>query len=236
MPLLAPTPTAGGPIRLDLTDAATSASSSMEADHVVMAVDLKRYAPLVQDLQADEADALSGMEGSLYLITLYDSNPTVPVDRPVIGWFSRMTPNVSRDGVGSGARLHGLVNEAKVSRGKAYKGSDGTIWYGNATGRQRRLAYQWMEGVTSANMTLWNETLLQDISHLGQTDVAVISQAVWPYITHFSRDALKNGNPWKVLKMQGKRNTFWIGSSVCFETTVEVMKYNLRLAKRIRLV
>ena len=201
-----------------------------------MAVDLKRYAPLIHDLHADEIDALSGMAGNLYIATLFDSDPAIPVDRPVFGWPYRMSPSESTS-ASVGARLYGQLNEAKLTLGRPRKGSDGSVWYGNATGRQRRMAYQWLEGVTSANMTLWNETLLRDLGGVqGQGSVAVLAQAVWPYATHFDREALKRGNPWKVLRMQGERNTLWVGSSVSFESTFEVLKYNRRLARRIVVV
>jgi hypothetical protein len=35
------------------------------------------------------------------------------------------------------------------------------------------------------------------------------------------------------MEMQGKRNTLWIGSSVCFESVLDCVIYNNNLVKRV---
>ena len=60
----------------------------------------------------------------------------------------------------------------------------------------------------------------------------------WPGCLHVNPDAthFDRGNPWKVLTMEGERNTLWVGSSVSFESTFEVLKDNQRLINRIVVV
>ena len=215
------------------TDTTTSSIDFINADFVVMAVDMRRYFSLLQDPSQSETDAFSGLEGSLFLTTLFDSDPAQPVERPTFEWVKRMHPEPARDGLNSGARLYVQRNDANFFFGKGFKGSDGTTWYGNVTGRQRRVAYQWMGGVTSADLTQWTNTLLKDFAQLGQTNVVIHTQAAWPYHTHYTQAALKAGNLWKVWDMQGERNTLWVGSSVSFEVVIEVLLYNVNLSNRI---
>lgn len=214
---------AGGPCQITFLNTSTSATATMEADVVVMASNLKHSATLITDLQAEELDALAGMEEHLLVTTLYEADPEASASVPVQFWFSRMTPNATRDGLNSGARLCGQVNEEQLHVGKQYQG----------TGKQRRVSYQWMEGVSSSNLTQWNETWQQDIAMLKATNVQVLAQNIWQYFPHFNDASLKKLNPWRILKMQGKRNTIWIGSSVGLETVFGVLNYNVRLEKRI---
>jgi hypothetical protein len=46
------------------------------------------------------------------------------------------------------------------------------------------------------------------------------------YFWHFPQDAINDGVPWKLLEMQGEQRTIWAGSSACFESVLDVVKYN----------
>jgi hypothetical protein len=46
------------------------------------------------------------------------------------------------------------------------------------------------------------------------------------YFWHFPQDAINDGVPWKLLEMQGDHRTIWAGSSACFESVLDVVKYN----------
>jgi len=58
---------------------------------------------------------------------------------------------------------------------------------------------------------------------------------VWQYFPHYSVEAIQNGDPWTVRdEMQGKYgNTYYIGSSVCFESTKDVVEYNIQLTQNL---
>jgi hypothetical protein len=55
----------------------------------------------------------------------------------------------------------------------------------------------------------------------------VLYQKNWDYFPHFTQDAIKALVPWRVLEHQGRWRTWYIGSSVSFESVEDVTKYNL---------
>ena len=59
----------------------------------------------------------------------------------------------------------------------------------------------------------------------------IIARNIWPYFPKFSADDLTSGVLWDILEMQGKFNTWYIGSSVIFESVKSVVEYNLLLMK-----
>ena len=75
---------------------------------------------------------------------------------------------------------------------------------------------------------------MKDLSAIGKRDVRVLDQRQLPYFSHWKREKLLEGVVWNVLDSQGKNNTLWIGSSVCFETIIDVATYNANLVKRLK--
>ncbi|MBT6179417.1 MAG: hypothetical protein HOI23_19400 [Deltaproteobacteria bacterium] len=64
-------------------------------------------------------------------------------------------------------------------------------------------------------------------------DHEVIKRCHWPdYFPHWTEQGIIQGNPWRLLDMQGQHNTWWIGSSACFESINDVFEYNLRICDR----
>jgi hypothetical protein len=52
---------------------------------------------------------------------------------------------------------------------------------------------------------------------------------------HWTNESLRAGRPWRVLEMQGERNSLFVGSSVCFESALDCVAYNEMLVKYLRL-
>ena len=50
--------------------------------------------------------------------------------------------------------------------------------------------------------------------------VQVLRQTVWPYFAHFSREDIKAGYPWKLLRMQDTERALYIGGSASLESTL----------------
>lgn len=48
-------------------------------------------------------------------------------------------------------------------------------------------------------------------SYAGEPEVEILLQKAWGYFPHFENEALVKEFPWKILDLQGKRNTIFIG-------------------------
>jgi len=102
-------------------------------------------------------------------------------------------------------------------------------------GSELRVAYQYMDrpletGDASKLLNVLEENLK---SYAGEEHVDVKVQKAWPYFPRFDAKGLSEGLPWKILELQGQRNTIFTGSSVCFESALDCVAYNLMLLKKI---
>jgi len=60
----------------------------------------------------------------------------------------------------------------------------------------------------------------------------VIIQKQWDnYFPRFTQKGIQNLLPWRIMEHQGRHRTFYIGSSVSFESIEDVIKYNLQVLK-----
>ncbi len=106
---------------------------------------------------------------------------------------------------------------------------------------QRRVAYQYLNRSLDpvADPPMLRQMLLKDLRKNLQLDdveyanIRIIEQRPFPYMTKFTPKSLRERRPWRILEQQGKRSTFWIGSSVCFESVLDVVVYNNNLVDRI---
>ncbi|CAE8668239.1 unnamed protein product [Polarella glacialis] len=188
-------------------------------DKLIMAVDMSRMAGLVDDLTPDEKDMFSGYsDGLVYCSTLYESDNR-PAEFTTSLWMDRMLPNVERDGNADGGRIHAIRNFRVIN------GIDNVDKL-----RERRVAFQYLErGLRDGDDAILLKRLEQGLADAGDTNVVVLEQKAWPYMPRFTNAGLRQGGPWRVLASQGANNTLWIGSSVCFESVLDVVGYNNRL-------
>jgi len=70
-------------------------------------------------------------------------------------------------------------------------------------------------------------------TYAGEPEVEIVLQKVWTYMPRFQGNGLVEECPWKILSLQGQRNTFYIGSSVCFESALDQVTYNIMLGRKI---
>ncbi|CAE8621922.1 unnamed protein product [Polarella glacialis] len=188
-------------------------------DKLIMAVDMSRMAGLVDDLTPAEKDMFSGYsDGLVYCSTLYESDNR-PVEFTSSLWMDRMLPDVERDGNADGGRVH-LIRNFRV-----INGIDNVDKL-----RETRVAFQYLErGLKDGDDAILLKRLEQGLADAGDTNVVVLEQNPWPYMPRFTNTGLRQGGPWRVLASQGANNTLWIGSSVCFESVLDVVSYNNRL-------
>ncbi|CAK4070717.1 unnamed protein product [Aphanomyces euteiches] len=210
---------------------------AIQADHLVMAVDLGRIdAPVPSDVDGNERLLFRTQEiVATFVVTLIESDPS-PIESVSEWWPDR--------GVGS---LQGRLQLTRNTRLALYSpnssvannqetipGSPPVTFGVNATGRQRRVAYQYyLRPAQSNDASMSQSTLLQDLRLANMSNVNVLKQVLWNYAPRYSQSTIEQGTPWKVWEQQGYRNTTWIGSSVAYESVLDVVTYNNNLIKRV---
>ncbi|KAF0693485.1 Aste57867_15582 [Aphanomyces stellatus] len=202
------------------------APTTIECDHVVMAIDLSLFATLVTDLTTSErALFTTSYTSSTFVTTLFQSLPS-PAETAAQVWFYRM--GQKKDG-----RLCALRNTRFT---QVYQGGGSTRWGDLLLGRQTRVAYQFYDRpLAQVDQTTTGPLLRSDLALAGMNDVELWHQRHFNYFPRFTTNGLKMGLPWKIWAIQGQQRTTWIGSSVCFESALDVITYNNNLIQRLQL-
>ncbi|KAF0715646.1 Aste57867_3273 [Aphanomyces stellatus] len=219
-------------IAITVTD--KSGSHNVVADHIVYAVDLSRLAPLPTDLTPSEKLLFQNQNtASAFVVTLFESD-SPPVQSVSVWWPERgMTDSQGRLQLTRNSRL-ALFNP--IPRG-AFSGKPVTDWGINATGRQANVAYQYYNRLVQSNDgAVAEKQLLSDLDDAGFDNANVRAQVVHNYFPRYNQAQLQQGIPWKIWNAQGNKRTTWIGSSVSFESVLDVLLYNNQLIQRVQIV
>lgn len=73
------------------------------------------------------------------------------------------------------------------------------------------------------------EDLKIKLNSMNVHNYTVKYQECWSYFPRFNQEAIRKEYPWKYIKTQGIDNTYFIGSSACFESVIDVIRYNHRI-------
>eukprot|EP01083_Nonionella_stella_P083961 232238_1 len=98
--------------------------------------------------------------------------------------------------------------------------------------KDRSCAYQFMNREPNpdkkADHKFFTDLLMEGLEKWGEKETKIIFQLVWDYMPIWSHQEVVKGYPWIVRnEMQGKfNNTFYIGSSVSYESVLNVVEYN----------
>jgi hypothetical protein len=212
-------------VTYSVPDAAGKAvSTTAKFDFLVLAAPL-RYAPTyVTDATADEKRIFDAIHAYTLTTTLYESQP-VPnfTDEK-----TKATILYSDDNLQTGVEGHWYCDRYSKP---CLEGIAAGTW----NGTQARVSYQFNvkdlnEGADLRPPFTTNQALLTnltgDIAKARVSDFKLIEQFPWSYFPHFGHEELKQGYPWELLSMQGTKNTWYIGSSACFESVHDVTTYN----------
>ncbi|KAG9403240.1 hypothetical protein AC1031_005886 [Aphanomyces cochlioides] len=203
------------------------ATITISHDHIVMAIDLsissvdlstdKGFPIGISDLDATEKWLYQGYKSSAFVTTKFTS-PAIPFESAIEWWPER--------GQGS---LQGRLQLARNTR----------LVLTNSTtvsGRQTRVAYQHYEPDSAvAARSSYMSPLVRDLraSFPSLTNVTTFFSSYAPRTT---KDKLIQNQPWAIWNYQGQHHTTWIGSSVSFESVLDVVTYNQKLVDRIQLI
>lgn len=188
---------------------------SWEADQLIVAAPHKNILETFEQPTAMENDLFTSLKASRMTTTLQSG--TQSTRENIDSWFDNIVPG----------RDHHVITQrctqAFISPEKFRAGSP--------IDPVDRVIYQYGEESTD------NETIVAhyDQHHLAikVRDHKVIKRCHWPtYFPHWTAQGISRGNPWRLLDMQGENDTWWIGSSACFESINDVFEYNLKICDR----
>eukprot|EP00471_Norrisiella_sphaerica_P003667 CAMPEP_0184489040 /NCGR_PEP_ID=MMETSP0113_2-20130426/14241_1 /TAXON_ID=91329 /ORGANISM="Norrisiella sphaerica, Strain BC52" /LENGTH=528 /DNA_ID=CAMNT_0026872227 /DNA_START=8 /DNA_END=1594 /DNA_ORIENTATION=+ len=100
--------------------------------------------------------------------------------------------------------------------------------------RDRKLAIQYNNFYPSDRKALKSQ-LMKDLNESGLKNIKVIEDMkMFRYMPRFKQEQIMKGFPWEVRKHQGFRKCFYIGSSVSYESVLDVVRYNLDIHEKLK--
>eukprot|EP01083_Nonionella_stella_P112309 330231_1 len=213
---------------VDEEDTKYDQEEEMEVDLLFVACGCKKALSFLTDATDEEKEVFGCINPSTLCATLfeYDVNQKLPT-------------HASGGDLWPSAIWHG--NDDLYAYRNSLKSIVGCKDYNawvkqNQLTKDRGISYQYhTEAPTDEMAEPLAKTLVQQLTEMGETNVRIIEQRVWDYCPKWDVKAIvEKEYPWKVKdEMQGKYNKcFYIGSSVCFESVLNVCEYNVELCNQ----
>eukprot|EP01084_Bolivina_argentea_P062230 113781_1 len=201
----------------------------MECDVMFIACDLPVFMQCL-DTTDEEYEIFNKLDAYTLVSTLYEQdidNELYDTNGSVV-----LYPDVllKRDGSLYAYRNSSLVMNKQENYVKMLKK--------NGLTRERMVGYQFVNKAplhfTDNDSEMYKSILLRDLKKYGKKNAKILYQNVTRYFFRWRQEEINKGYPWKVKnEMQGKyKNTYYIGSSVCFEAVEAVVEYNIELLKK----
>ena len=190
-----------------------------EADFVIFATQAQ-HIKVFGDTTPLEDDIFGALRSTQLVATTYTTQPN-PERRPV-----QVFPDyIRRSRLGGRALEFDLLRAVRPHEGVATQ---------NSVGKSLLVGYQFYPEYVApaAFRTLLDrarpppEQLLEQIAAEGYLDPAVLDGVSREHNPRFTPEAIQESYPWKLLAMQGRHRTWFIGSSVSFESIEDVIAYN----------
>ena len=180
------------------------------------------------DASEEEKKIFSGIEPRTLCSTLfeYDANPELETHQTVVDIW----PNICWKGSG---QIYAYRNSAKCLMG--HEKYDKLIKSGKLK-RDRGVSYQYFNRapkIEEDSPTLLHQ-LQNDLEVWGEKNIKILRQECWDYMPMWNGEDIQKQYPWIVKdELQGKyKKTFYIGSSVCFESVLNVVEYNYEICNQ----
>jgi hypothetical protein len=190
-------------------------------DFLIWAADTREALQVLEDATPLEQE-FSSLKNTWFTTTLFDSKEQCRSYTPIDYWLSNVYLK----------REHSVWSR----RNSKYviNGGNCPTTQGNKT-RVSTVAYQ-MGDRSPLGTLLVNQTFNQHfIRRLGVEEISVVKTETWNYFPRFSVEKMAEGILWKIIENQGDHKTWYIGSSVIFESAKSVMEYNHLMMKRMAL-
>lgn len=191
---------------------ATDQIEVWEADQLIIAAPHKPLLSTINNPTPLETELISSLVASRMTTTLQSS--IQPTREKIDSWFDNLLPG----------RDHRVITQ-RCS--KAFIAPE-QFESSPQSSPIERVVYQYGEEEVDDSVVVQRYEQHQESQ--GVQEHEVIKRCHWPsYFPHWAAQGISDGNPWRLLNMQGMNNTWWIGSSACFESINDVFEYNLRI-------
>ena len=80
-----------------------------------------------------------------------------------------------------------------------------------------------------------NQKFKNEFAKFRSRDIKIINLKTWNYFPRFAVQEMADGILWKTAEHQGEMSTWFVGSSVIFESTKSVLEYNKLTINRMML-
>ncbi|MFT4978357.1 MAG: putative NAD/FAD-dependent oxidoreductase [Myxococcota bacterium] len=199
---------------IDRRSGAGASPRTVTCDHLVVACPAPATLHFL-DTTDEEWTLFSDLKAASFTSTLYTSTHQ-PGKRYLDSWFHELNTR----------QQHTLYSQRQTAAAGHPELAD------VPTGTTKaRVAAQYGEAPVQdpAIASLFNLRLAQH----GARNVTVHAQKRFKYFYRFSDEGIAQRYPWRIQDLQGKNRTWFVGSSVSFESVNNVVNYNLRLLERL---
>lgn len=178
------------------------------------------------DPSTKEKEIFSKLNPVWFTTTLFDSTYGVRGSSPIDYWISNVEEKrehsvwAQRDSYGT---LNGL-------QGPAYE--NGSL-PGGPDGRFTRTGVAYQYGKRKPTSCAIKRNFYKHFRRTKASNICVLKRSTWEYFPRFSPQDMATGILWDIFEMQGRRRTWFTGSSVSFESVKSVLEYNKLLASKM---
>lgn len=187
-------------------------------DFLIWAADAREALPLLTDPTPLEKE-FSHLRNAWFTISLFDSKEPCVASSPIEYWMSNVLHKKEYS-------VMARRNSKLVINGKC------PTTKGLAKSSVSFVSYQ-MSDISHFKSCQDTKAFNKHFKQRLGLDINVIKRKTWNYFPRFSEKKLAEGILWKIAENQGDQKTWYIGSSVIFESTKSVMEYNFQMLKRM---
>ncbi len=185
----------------------------LEFDHLVIAFPARKALALLP-ATPEEQEVFGRLRCSTYAITLYESQAQEAVHAGTY-WPE-----------GLQATAPFSVNCLRYTKGSL----DGPPYRHVPQMRRVCVAYQY--GEEPRDDTRIARLFEERMAQIGARDVKILTRELFEYFWRYEQEDIDTGLPWRAQDLQGLNRTYYIGSSLCFESGRHVILHNLQVFQK----
>lgn len=198
-------------------------------DFLILSGNMKDlFGETIKDPSVKELDIFNRLVPAYFTTTIAESEYGIRSVSPIN--YNPYVPQSSADhNVSSTFDKYGVL--------KGYSGENYTLglYPGNNQNDYTETAIYYQLGYNIPSTNVLDEKIAYYAEMLGKRNFEIIKRVTWVYFPRFSPAEMTSGILWDILDMQGYQNTWYIGSSVCFESLKSVVEYNKLLLRKFNL-